>query len=440
MSQRPAPKEPIAAALIAYAAPAVPFATLTLPLYVFVPGHYAAALGLSIAAVGQALFFVRVFDAVSDPIVGWLADRAPRRKLWLIFSTPAVILAAWMLFRPPPDAGIGYLLGWGMALSAAWTAALVPYGAWGVELSASYAGRARVAAWRESATVVGTLLALVGVALAPSLPLPGPAPALTFFALAVALLLPLFVAAAAIVTPEAPPAPRIAVPTAQALREIAANGPFRRLLAAFFLNGLANGFPATLFVFYATHVLKRGDLAGPFLVLYLAAGVAGVPVWLALARRWSKHRAWAVGMLVACASFPFAMLLGADAVVAFSLVCVATGFTLGADVALPASIQADVIDVDAAQSGAQRAAIYVSLWAFATKLALGLAVGVAFPILGAFGFNPAANVGAAAGLGALAFLYAGAPVLLKLVAVAMVWRFPLDQAEHARLRAVIEAR
>ena len=65
---------------------------------------------------------------------------------------------------------------------------------------------------------------------------------------------------------------------------------------------------------------------------------------------------------------------------------------------------------------------------------------ILFPLLDLAGFDPGA---AAAGTGpgglALAALYAWLPVALKLVAVAMMWRFPLDAARQAQLRAVIRS-
>jgi glycoside/pentoside/hexuronide:cation symporter, GPH family len=59
-------------------------------------------------------------------------------------------------------------------------------------------------------------------------------------------------------------------------------------------------------------------------------------------------------------------------------------------------------------------------------VALALAVGVAFPILGAFGFDPASGLKSAVGLTTLGLLYAGVPVLLKALAIVLMWRFPLD--------------
>jgi Na+/melibiose symporter-like transporter len=218
------------------------------------------------------------------------------------------------------------------------------------------------------------------------------------------------------------------------------NGPFVRLILAYLLNGFANGFPATLFLFFVSEKLAAPDAAGPLLVLYFLCGIAGVPIWLKLAAKFSKHRAWCIAMLVACAFFAAAPLLGPGMTMAFAVVCVGTGFALGADLMLPPAIQADVIDVDTAVSGEQRAGVYFAAWGLATKLALALAVGIAFPLLAWSGFDPAASLRTPSGLAMLGFLYAGLPVVLKLAAIAVMWNFPVDARMQASLRSRIEAR
>ncbi|MHB2166150.1 MFS transporter [Alsobacter sp. R-9] len=444
-SSPPAPVgEPRARTLLAYGLPALPLAILSLPFYVLVPAFYTQALALPIAAVGQVLLAVRLVDAASDPVVGVLADRwrpaFGRRRLWFALSIPFLMIGAWQVFVPPQGAGLGWLALWGCVLSVAWSAAQVPYAAWGAELSRSYEGRNRVTAYREAFTVVGTLLALATPALLPALGVPGERAVLQTFAVAVAVGLPLAGLLALVAVAEPLDRSTQRLPPLEGVRHLLANAPFRRLITAFFINGLANGLPATLFLFFVQYRLGRPDAVGPLLVLYFVCGVAGVPLWLLLARRLSKHRAWAIGMLTACAAFAFAPLLGEGQVWAFALICVVTGFTLGADVVLPASIQADVIDVDTAATGEERSALYLSLWALATKLALAGAVGLAFPVLGAAGFDPAANRVEASGLMMLGLLYAAVPVVLKLGAVWAMWRFPLDAGVHDRLQATIEAR
>lgn len=424
--------EPPLKALLTYALPALPLAALTLPFYVLVPEFYSRDIGLPIATVGLVLLLVRLLDAVSDPLVGALADRfrprLGRRRSWVLLSSPFVAIAAAALFLPPSGAGPLYLLLWASLLSLAWTACLVPHQAWGVELSRSYAGRTRVSAVRESFTVVGTLLALVVPAFMPAFGWSGSQAGLAALAGLVGFGLPLAALAAAFGAPE--PVERTARPVRwrDGMAALAANRPFARLIAAFFVNGLANGLPAALFLFYVGDRLGARDAAGPLLVLYFLCGVAGVPFWLFLARRIGKHRAWSWGMILAAASFGAALFLTTGQVAAFALVCVLTGLALGADVVLPAAMQGDVIDVDVAATGAERSGLYLGLWALATKLALAAAVGIAFPILSWAGFDPGAGRVTETGLAALAALYAGVPVALKLIAIALVWTFPAPQA------------
>ena len=213
------------------------------------------------------------------------------------------------------------------------------------------------------------------------------------------------------------------------LRLLGQNRPFMRLLSAYLLNGLANALPATLFLLYVNNVLEAGDSAGPLLLLYFLSGVAALPLWLWLARRHDKHRVWAASMLLACAVFVCVPLLGPGDITGFAIVCVLSGLSLGVDVALPASMQADVIDIDESHTGVRRAGMFFGLWGMATKLALALAVGIAFPLLELAGFE----AGGTTALWALIGLYALAPVVIKLAAVWLVWDFPLARAQHAAL-------
>ena len=224
----------------------------------------------------------------------------------------------------------------------------------GCGTSRSYAGRNRVTAFREAFTVVGTLAALSTPAVLPLLGYAGERAVLQAFAWVILIGLPVAVLVCLLATPEPVERSVGRLGFSQGLKHLLANAPFRRLLAAFAINGLANGLPATLFLFFVQSRLQAPDAAGPLLVLYFVCGVAGVPFWLWLARRTSKHRAWSLGMLLACAAFAGAPFLGAGDVAAFAVVVIITGLALGADVILPPSIQADVIDVDTASSGEER--------------------------------------------------------------------------------------
>lgn len=420
----------------AYAAPALPLAALYFPVYVYLAPYYAGQHGVSLAALGGLFIAVRLMDAVTDPAMGWISDRTRgrfgRRKVWLAVAAPLIAVSCWMLMVPPEDAGFGHVALWLTALTLSWTIALTPYFAWGAEMSGDYDERATITGWREGATLIGTVAAVLLYVSAETAPGEG----LRRVALFVVILTPLTVAFALWRAPEPRDMSRGRLKLRDGFRAIARNPYFLRLLAAYFVNGLANALPASLFLFYIGDVLAAPE-AGWLLLVYFLCAILGMPFWAWAARRLSKHRAWGWAMIWASLLFLPAVFLGEGDVTLFLLICIATGLSLGADLSLPAAMQADVVDADTAESGEQRTGIFFALWSVATKAALALSGGAALIILDLVGFEAeSANDGTA--LITLAALYALAPACLKLIAVALMWNFPLDEATQRELRDRIE--
>ncbi|MGF1500505.1 MAG: MFS transporter [Paracoccaceae bacterium] len=417
---------------LAYALPAVPLAALYLPLFSYVTPFYVAERGVDLAAIGFAWIAIRIFDAVSDPAMGWLSDRTRgrfgRRRLWVLASVPLLCGATWMAFVPPEEAGLGHAVLWLFLVTLGWTMAQTPYAAWGAEMERDYDARTRVTSWREAFVLVGTLLATVVYFVGGA-----GGDGLFSVAVAVVVLLPLTVGVAVACAPEPPPRPAVSIGFRAGWRALAENAPFRRLLGAWFVNGAANGLPVTLFLFFVEDRLGAPDDAGWLLLSYFAAAILGIPFWSWAARRISKHRAWALAMIYASAVFAAALTLGEGDVTAFAVIAVLTGLAFGADLSLPPAMQADVVDLDTRRTGAERAGLYFALWQVATKSALALSSGTALILLDLSGFE-ASSVNTPAALWTLTVLYAGVPILLKLVSVAMIWRFGLDRAALEALR------
>lgn len=426
----------------AYALPALPLAALALPLYIIVPTFYSDVIGLPIAAVGAVLLMIRIVDALTDPVFGWLSDSfsypGGRRRGFFLLSLPLTSISIFMLFWPPEDAGLGYLALWGMLVSIGYTWTMLPYTAWGAELADDYAGRSRISAWREGSTLFGTLLA-IGLPFSLGIQSQEGLHGLAAMAIVLAVGLPLAGIAAARLVPEPIDRSTRSVGLSQSIRYIAANRPFLRLIAAFLLNGFANAIPATLFLYFVSQRLGAPDLRGPLLFIYFVSAIAGVPIAIRASKLFGKHRAWCGAMVLTCLIFCGSGFLGHGDVYAFGAICIVTGVLLGFDLALPPSIQADVIDYDTASSGAQRSGFYFASWSLATKLSLAGAVGLVFPLLSAAGFDPqSASVGSAA-LDTLSILYAWLPILPKVIAIGLMWNFPLGEAEQQELRRKIAA-
>lgn len=411
---------PATAAL--YAAPAVPLAFLGLPLYVYLPAHYAGLPTIGLAMVGSMLLLARLLDLVTDPLVGLLADRSRQRvrPAWLI-SGGALLMAggAWWLFQPPPQATAIYLL---LTLSITylgWTLLAIPYYALGAELGSADSqrhGQTRFAAWREGGMIVGTVIAL-------TLPvIVSGDSALSISALGLLWLVPLAIVAVWLL-----PQHRYAASGGVASGGLLAmwrdtSSPARQLVGIHLLNALAGGAAATLFVIYCRDVLGIDDRgSGLLLLLYFAAGLLALPLWVALARRIGEARTWRNAMLFAAAAFVPAALLGDGQMLVFAGVCVLTGATLGADIALPAAIQGHIVARESRDLARPRGGALFGLWGMASKLALALAAGISLPLLALLTL-PETGLDRAT---VTPWLYAGLPVVIKLAAVFLLQRSSL---------------
>ena len=202
-------------------------------------------------------------------------------------------------------------------------------------------------------------------------------------------------------------------PLLPSLRRVFADEAFRRLLIVFVANGIAAALPATLFLFFVADVLLAEAASGPLLALYFVAGAASLPLWVMLSARRGRVFAWLLAMGVSIVAFAGASLLGAGDVWLFAIICIASGLALGADLALPAAIAADLGERQG-QAGA-----CFGVWNFVAKLNLALAAGLSLPLLGALGYVP----GGSTGLPALTFAYALLPLAFKALAGVLLWRW-----------------
>jgi Na+/melibiose symporter-like transporter len=424
--------------LLGFGLPALPLTIVGVPLVLLVVPLYAHDLAVPAASVGIVFALARLLDGVIDPAVGILSDRMAtrfgRRRPWIVLGTPVLLAGIWLVFLPTPPVSAAYLLAALAVLYLGWSLVILPYAAWGAELSRDYRERTRVAAVRQVFLMVGTIAAVSIQALPAALGKPGTVAAMALLGTVAIVAIPIAIVVLLALVPEPPPVVRGRVPWREGLRLVAGNAPFRRLLGAYFLNAVGGASTSSLFVLYVTHVLKSPDRVPLYLLVYFGVGIAGAPLWVWLAKRRDKHRVWIGSMVWASLWFATVPLIGPDEAWAYLVVIVATGISLSADFILPASMNADVVDLDAAEAGESRTGLFIALWEMSTKLAQAMGVAVALPLVAAFGFDPASTTNSPEALRALSIFYALAPALLSLSSIALMWNFPLGAAAHAAVR------
>ncbi|MEE4360236.1 MAG: glycoside-pentoside-hexuronide (GPH):cation symporter [Pseudomonadales bacterium] len=437
---------------IAYALPAFALAVVGIPIYVYIPKFYTDVIGADITLVGFVLLAVRLFDAVSDPVIGTLSDRTRtcfgRRRPWIAGGVVPLTVAILLLFSPPalgPDAAVIWF-GVGMfAVFLFWTAITVPYESLGPELSFDYDERTTILSLRDGMLILGTVIAAASPALVEGmLGLSGDAAGerAKFRAVAIAYA-PIIIGAcllcAYMVKERA--RSRTAAPTShplRAMRRLAGNRPFVILLASYTVAAIGSNLPATLIPFYVEYVIGDPDVE-KFLLLYFVTGVLLLPLWVRAARHIGKKWAWIVAASINAGTFAGVFFLGRGDVTAYAVLVILSGIGFGATLALPSAMQADVIDYEELRSGQRREGEIIGVWAVSKKLAAAFGVFVAFPILGLAGYEPNVEQSEPVVM-ALRVLYALVPSLFNLLGLAIALAYPIDREAHLRILSTIDAR
>lgn len=400
--------------LLSYAATAIPLAMLGLPLYIYLPTFYAQHTDLGIALVGSILFISRLTDVITDPLVGLYNDRFQskygKRKPFMLVGSLILLGSFYALIHPSAEHTSLWLLVFSVMVYLGWSIISIPYLAWSAEITTDYHEKTRLSAARELFGIIGALGALLIPYLYSVSEDAQKSLELLYAAcvISLAILFPL-----TLLGTKEKVAPSTEQVTLQKIITLWKKNPsLYTLQTAFTLNSLANALPATLFLFYVELVLQEPSKTGMLLLLYFISGIIGLPFWSMLASKIGKTKSWQGSMVLASLAFVFVPFLDSNDLVLFALITFVSGLSLGADMALPASIQTDVVQKIQTEKHSY-AGVLFGIWAMLTKFALALAVGLGFVILGAVGFDAKAPTPLA--LSTLSLLYGGMPVVLKML-------------------------
>jgi GPH family glycoside/pentoside/hexuronide:cation symporter len=348
---------------VRYGGLGLPLAFAALPIYVLLPHHYAATLGVPLAALGAVLMATRLLDAFVDPWIGAWVDRwfahSRARVMQALGLSVAALGAGFAALFSPPISGTVPLLAWCAAMvivtTFGYSVAGIVHQAWGARLGGDAAARTRVVSWREGLSLAGVLLAST---------LPG-------------------------------------------------------LVGVFLVNGIASAVPATLVLFFIRDRLQAPAFEPLFLASYFAAGALAMPLWVRVVARFGpgarlagRHGAGGGRLRLGRAAWARAT---------WRLHRRLRGQRRGAGrrPGLPGALLAGVMQ--RAGHGQQLEGAYFGWWNFATKLNLALAAGLALPLLQLAGLHARAPRRRQA-LQALTLAYCLLPCLLKLLAAALLWR------------------
>jgi len=408
------------------------------------------------AIMGLIFSVSRIWDAISDPLVGYLSDRTTtslgRRRTWILFSFVPIAIGFYAVFAPPFSLS-GDALSWWMAASiigfySAMTIFFVPHMALGAELSNDYHERSRLFGLRHAFYTFGSILSLATMQLLLNEEFRegGDVRAMAEeYALYAVVAMSVLVLYAVVYLRERPEFQgRLSSSPTSAFRDVWQNPHARLLVIVTFIENVGSSAIAVL-TLYVTQYVVGAPLWAPFIILaYMLPSTASVPMWLPLSRRFGKIKVWIVGMALYGLSFggmfflPFldtvdARLMLIIVMAAFAGLAAGCGGTIGP------SVQGDVIDYDEYKTGERKEGSYFAVWNFTYKSALGFMLLLTGFVLEASGFVPNQPQTMTVQI-SMVTLYGALPLLCYVIGAVLFSRFKLTEQEYAVIRAELDRR
>lgn len=411
-----------------------------------------------------------IWDAINDPLVGIVSDRARsrfgrRRIFLLIFAIPFGISFVLLWSAPRLENQILLVLFVTvifMLVDTLSTLISVPFLALTPEITRDYDERTSLAGFRTVFQLIGsfcvvTFVPLIidtailrGMTQQQGLMIAGG----MFGSLAVIsyFLIVIFI------KEEKNSEHTVAIPIRQTLRTAWENIPFRFAVGIYLLNGAAVDLAAVMFPYFLLYWVSLGDLLAKanlfgmqlslesaFFGVLMAFAALALPFWLRFTRRRNKQMAYVYGI----SFFVFVQMLiyliqpgQMDILIGLGALA---GIGLSAAYILPDSIFPDIIEWDELRTGKRQEGIYYGARAFIRKFSGALVMFVSLQALGWAGYvNPSPDAlqfpQPESALRMIRLLVSPVTAGMMLCAAAIAFFYPLSREKHARIRRLLDRR
>lgn len=401
--------------------------------------YYTDVLGLPPATAGWVFAVALIWDALFDPLMGYLANRTRSRwgryRPYLLFG--AVPLAAsWVLMFVPTGlegtALVLFAMAAHMLFRTLYAVVSMPFLALSASMTSDSTERGVLAGYRMVAAagcglvVAFSTLKLVEV-------FGGGQAGFLWTAIAYAVVATLFFFLTFATTRETiDPADEGRGPGAGEMWAMLRSNSAFWVVSAAMLAGLIGGtvFGKTL-PYHIKYGLGREDLIGPALTALTLATLVSIPLWTMLMKRTSKRTIWACGIAIGLATYPVLWLM-ADEADSFIALLAVLGFGAGAGYLGFWGMMPDTVEYGEWRSGVKAEGAVFGLVSLILKASLAFAAAGVGETLGAIGYR-AGEVQSAETLAGIKLMLVAGPALCGLVALGFILFYPLDPRTHGRL-------
>ena len=422
---------------------------------IFLLFYYTDIFGLAPAAVGMMFLVTKIIDAVSDPLIGLIADRTNSRwgkfRPYILFGAIPYGICGYLMFASPDLSDSGKLIYAYVTYSAMmliYTLVNVPYSALMGVISPSSIERTKVASYR----FIGAFSAgwIVGTFVTPLKNILGGGDEVLGFKITMAIFAVISVVLFWITF----------ATTKERVKPIVENNSFRDDFKFLFQNGpwmaafvagvftlmnvaLRNGGILYYFKYYVgddgTPIFLIFDKTAVFISLGLMAMIVGIALTSKLAERFEKRSIFLTVTILNAISMALFYVIPPDQYWLMVLINCIGHLVIGPQPALVWSMYADTADYGEYKTGRRTTALVFSTLQFAQKFGLAVGAGLAGLILGWFGFV-ANEAQTQESLNGIRVLFSLLPALFAILSAVAILFYKIDSKLIKTMEIELQAR
>jgi GPH family glycoside/pentoside/hexuronide:cation symporter len=449
--------------------------------------YYSGVIGLSPAYMSMAIMIGNIWDAVTDPLMGFISDhtesRMGRRRVYLFWGAFSLGFLVYLTWAPPSSLQ-GFTLFLYAAvlislLNANFTVVLVPYLALGAELSSDPDERSTIFGFNYAFSTVGQLLGAVIPSLAIEFAddavlflhgrfdlfsntftqtavkyLGDPSNVFRLTAAAIGIIvtastLATFFGTRERVVHERDKKVRGTVEVFKTLyRDLFStlkNRPFLILVLAMMTIDIGSGITGSMMMFVAKYWIKMEKMVSLFIITYMLCAIGAAAFWVQFSKWTSKKLAYLLGQTVLTIALLSTMLMVEGKPLRVFAILAFSGFGLGAYVMLW-SLIADRVDYDEYETHKRREGSYYGIYTLFSKSAAGIGVFLGGLYLEFIGFEKGMEMFEKGieippdMLLKFKLLFGPITALINLAGVIIFWFFHYDKKEHEQIQNELVAR
>ena len=434
---------------IAYSLPVVPILILMSTNNVL-SGIYATYHGLSLASISMVMLVAGLFDAVSDPSIGYLSDRyharTGSRRPFVVCGALLLIPCAWFLLNPSEGVTLTYFLIWYLLFYLAMTLFQIPHLTWGGEISPLSDEKTKVYGYRNYAGYAGMIMfSLVPILSSSEGSKVTPDTMRSLVMVAAVILLPTLYMMLRYVPKGVHRADLARVPENpfRAIWALGHNKPLMFFLVAMVLYSIASAFYIGLKFMMIDAYLGMGDYYVYLLLFHLVVASLAIKPAIAVITRVGKIKGWIIGFGLSALAFmtlPFVLLNNSLSLPIFVLFNALYAFSSAISNVSVYSLLSDVSDYGTLKSGIDRSATCFSLQSLASKTCLAIGISLAIALASAFGFDPSSKTHDDQVYWGLALCMGIIPTVLSIAALLFIPKVAINSRRHAIIRKRLDAR